>query len=414
MPLNRISSLLSRTGALALATASLLLLGVFFQPAHAQTVSASDAKTAKAFYDALDGNRFKDAKRLQHSVQNHELAEVLLWSYISAPRGPSNYDDIAPFLVRHPDWPKRTALLKRAEETLPASMSAKDVLAWLDKNGGPVSTQGRVRQAEAFLALGRKKEAEAAIRDLWVTGSFSQAQEKAFYRKHKNRLTSTDHEARLDRLIWDERYWDAKRQLWKVDNKQRKLALARLLLMQREGDVDRAISDLERTAPELSHHPGLTFERMRWRRRKGRTDEALDVLKSVSGDPLQPDKWWTERVILGRDLLRENKPQKAYAVVSAHALTPKNAAEYSDAEWMAGWIALRFLGDPERAYRHFRHMLDAVSYPISVARGAYWSGRAAQELKRESDAKAHYAQAAQHNTTYYGQLASEQLGPEQG
>ena len=41
---------------------------------------------------------------------------------------------------------------------------------------------------------------------------------------------------------------------------------------------------------------------------------------------------------------------------------------------MAGWIALSFLNDPNRALKHFKDFYENVGYPISLARGAYWIG----------------------------------------
>jgi len=195
-----------------------------------------------------------------------------------------------------------------------------------------------------------------------------------------------------------------------VDPKIRKLAVARLWLMKREGNVDKAIADLGKIAPELTDHPGLIYERMRWRRRKGRTVEAADLLKDANGDPERPDKWWKERAILARSLLQDNKPKQAYDITSHHGLSKEDAAAYSDAEWMSGWIALRFLKDPARGLKHFQNMLSAVSYPISIARGAYWSARAANALGQKKLARAMLQKAAAHPTTYYGQLARARLG----
>ncbi|HOO88899.1 MAG TPA: hypothetical protein PK442_14430, partial [Synergistales bacterium] len=41
---------------------------------------------------------------------------------------------------------------------------------------------------------------------------------------------------------------------------------------------------------------------------------------------------------------------------------------FAEGEWLAGWIALRFLNDQEVARGHFERMYKAVNYPISRAR----------------------------------------------
>jgi len=380
------------------------------QPSWAKQASDADAKTVKAVFKAIDNNRFKDALKLTRRVKNPDLVRVLVWNYLTAANTPAKFDDLKAFLDKHDGWPKREAMLKRAEETMPVKKSAAEVMAWFDRMGGPVSTSGRVRKAEVQLKLGLKDVALKAIRDIWITGNFTKTQEKRYFRKYRKTITPDDNKARLERLIWQERFWPARRQIWKVDSKTRKLAVARLWLMKRQGNVDKAIADLDKIAPELSDHPGLIFERMRWRRRKGRTADAADMLKDLGDDLERADKWWKERAILARSMLQDDQQAKAYNITSRHGLSKDDAAEYSDAEWVSGWIALRFLKDPARGLKHFENMLSAVSYPISVARGAYWSARAATELGQSQKATAMLQTAAQHPTTYYGQLARARLG----
>ncbi len=77
---------------------------------------------------------------------------------------------------------------------------------------------------------------------------------------------------------------------------------------------------------------------------------------------------------------------------------------------MAGWIALVYLNEPADAYAHFVRMFATVSYPISVARGAYWAGRAAEGMNDAATAARWYEIAARNPTTFYGQLAIEKRG----
>lgn len=393
------------------------------QPARAELVTAQDAKTAKAAFKAIERNRFKDALRQAQRVKNPEVVRVLMWSYLTARRTPAKFEDVKAFLDRHEDWPYRRTMMRRAEETMPAALSDAEVVQWFAVMGGPVSTLGRMRLAEAWEALGQTERAIQAYRETWIEGNFTKSQEKTFYRRHKRHLTAEDHIKRLDRLIWEERYWPARRQIWKVDETERKVAIARLWLMKREGNVDKAIADVEDIAPARVHDAGLVYERLRWRRRKGRHEQAAELFDDVQGDPGRADKWWTERAIISRNFLddahkaKAKSPDKAqakykaaYAITSGHGLTVEDPADYSEAEWMSGWIALRFLNDPERALHHFTHMYEIVNYPISVARGAYWSGRAAQEQGDKTEARRWFERAAQHTTTYYGQLARAHLG----
>jgi soluble lytic murein transglycosylase len=85
----------------------------------------------------------------------------------------------------------------------------------------------------------------------------------------------------------------------------------------------------------------------------------------------------------------------------------ENAVALADAEFLAGWVALRRLGDPAAAYEHFTQLYANVRMPISRARGAYWAGRAADERGMTDIAKRWFASATEHGTTFYGQLAGQ-------
>jgi soluble lytic murein transglycosylase len=95
-------------------------------------------------------------------------------------------------------------------------------------------------------------------------------------------------------------------------------------------------------------------------------------------------------------------------MVSRHGL--KDGVGFAEAEWLAGWIALRFRNDAKQAQRHFARLYDGVSTPISSARGAYWTAEAAAAQNDGEAAERWYRSAAAHGTAFYGQLAGARLG----
>src|SRR5258708_34709528 len=78
---------------------------------------------------------------------------------------------------------------------------------------------------------------------------------------------------------------------------------------------------------------------------------------------------------------------------------------------MAGWIALRFLDDPQTAATHFKRIQDVTRHPTSYARSHYWLGRVAEALHQPEQARAEYETAARGSAPYYGQLPRARLGP---
>jgi soluble lytic murein transglycosylase-like protein len=98
----------------------------------------------------------------------------------------------------------------------------------------------------------------------------------------------------------------------------------------------------------------------------------------------------------------------AYAAAANSGLTSGPPA--SEAQFMAGWIALTKMHDPARADRHFAQILTIGSAPITQSRGFYWRGRAADAENDGLAAQLFYAQAARYPTTFYGQLGALRSG----
>jgi soluble lytic murein transglycosylase len=95
--------------------------------------------------------------------------------------------------------------------------------------------------------------------------------------------------------------------------------------------------------------------------------------------------------------------RSAYAIVSDTGLT--SGTEFSESEFMAGWIALRFLHNPSQGLEHFRRLEAGVSRPISLARARYWKGRCFEAARDTANAIAQYRLAAQTPESFYGQMA---------
>ena len=98
-----------------------------------------------------------------------------------------------------------------------------------------------------------------------------------------------------------------------------------------------------------------------WRLRKGLHEgaEELMVERSSSAEALgRAELWSNYRRIYARSQLREGNVAAAYALASRHVLA--DGSDYADLEWLSGWIALRFLKDPELALWHFERFGEAV------------------------------------------------------
>jgi soluble lytic murein transglycosylase len=162
--------------------------------------------------------------------------------------------------------------------------------------------------------------------------------------------------------------------------------------------------------PRAERSAGYHYALARHLRRKEKFVEAAKVMAAAPsgrGAIVAPDKWWTERRVLSRELLDIGEVRLAYQVAAAHG--GGTAESIADAEFHAGWYALRGLRDARTAMRHFARIAEVASGPISQARAHYWMGRAAGE-GAPGEPRPHYERAARFGTTFYGQLAAAELG----
>jgi soluble lytic murein transglycosylase len=217
-------------------------------------------------------------------------------------------------------------------------------------------------------------------------------------------FTAADHLARTDMLIWRGLTGEATRMVHRVPEDERPLAKARIALRAEANGVDAAIA---RVPAWQQADPRLVFERVRWRRRHNLTETAIELLRTNPDQTGPATAWWDERSILARRSMGDGAWANAYELVHAHGQTRRGAV--AEAEWLAGWIALRHLDDVEAAYIHFARGQAVVTTPVSLARAEYWSARAAEALEALEVAQSRYEEAAQYPTTFYGQLAMEAL-----
>ncbi len=374
----------------------------------ADELSAGDTRTAKAAFKAASQDRWKKAMRLSAKVENPLFRKAFKWFDYSRRGNSNSFTEIAAFIAQNPGWPSQNLLARRAEEAMVGSLAPETVLEWF-KDEPPVSTDGRIQYIRALLALGRKDEARSEIRDTWINNNFAERPEKFFYKQYRKYLSAEDNQKRLDRLLWEGRNWPARRMIWKIKPADRALAEARLMLRQRLGNVDKAIA---RVPAEFKNDPGLIYERLRWRRKKGKYVSAIELLTPAPETLGRPDLWWKERSYLARIALQKGHMSDAYRIVADHRLD--HGSDFAEAEWMAGWISLRFLNEPKAALKHFITMFESVKYPVSRARGAYWAARSAEALEQQEIADTWYRIAAELPTAYYGQLAASRMAPGHG
>ncbi len=371
--------------------------------ARAQTVSDADRQALRGALGAAQAGDWGRAYADAASIKDPLPIKLLHWVDYASPGAPVQFPEIADFIEKNPDWPAQTAMRRHAEEAL--SAESDTVAAGWFKRYPPVSAAGRVRAAEILINSGDVAGGAAALRSAWIEADFNAVDAAGFLARHAAAIRPEDDEARLDRLLWDGKIEAARYMLRRLPPDGRALAEARLALAAQAPAADLLVV---RVPAALQADPGLLFAELRWRRRKEMTDQAVQILLAHPGDPVRPEAWAAERQVIARRVLAAGDFKLAYRIVEQHGALDGNAA--ADAEFLEGYIALRFMKDPRLAFDHFSRILTRAASPYAKARAGYWGGRAAEIEAKSALAAKWYAAGAEHMATFYGQLAAHQLG----
>jgi len=250
-----------------------------------------------------------------------------------------------------------------------------------------------------------QKEIDKLTANIWIGENFSADREEKFLSNYGNKLTEENHVARINRLLWDNKNDDAKKIFYLVSEDRQKLFTAITEIDRNPKYIDKIITSVPRN---LRGSEILAYKVIMWKKSRINNDldvkDVVNMLLDIPGNVANPDKWWNLRKLYSREMLKIKDYKKAYALSSAHGLKV-GSVDFPDAEWMAGWIALRFLDKPKIAYNHFNNLYLNVNYPISLSRAAYWLGMSSQAMGDKQKAIDWYKIAIKYPTYFYGQLA---------
>jgi len=343
---------------------------------------------------------------LAHAANDEPERSALEWASLRADPHPS-FAALAAFLDAHPMWPSRDWIRDREEAELAAHPDAPAKVAAFFVGGAPQTAAGKIAAARATKAMGRDEEAARIIRAAWRNDNLDGLSETIILREFGASLAKEDHKYRADRLIYAGYPVAAMRAAALAGPDVAALTEARIqgARAPMSGALLRAVP------PALRNDPGLTFSRVQYARRAGRLYEAAVLLSLAPRDRqavINADRWWSERKMVAAGLLDLGEPRLAFEVC-AGAARPETSEAEVDADFHAGWVALRFLNDPPLAAEWFALASEAADDPLSIARAGYWQGRAAEAMGGSEAAKAFYARAAGEPIAYYGQLAAQRL-----
>lgn len=395
------------------------------------TLSLAEIDAVKKINNLLDNKNYDEAmiqarqlkteldKIEQTSSTKNTLSEAIidmvLWKKFAGNVDVKNtsFSDISRFALDNPFYPTIASIRHNVEKIAVANDISYQATEQYFKSIPAVEVEAKVYVLKSKIdALQRSNLSQTArdlerrnIRELtskiWVKENFSHEEERNFLMKYGNQLGELDHINRIDRLLFEGRVDDAKRMMHLVNEDYLALFNAVIEMQNSPKFIDKIYLSVPR---KLRNNEGLTFRRILWYKSKDKVDDVIELLLDLPEKSIYPEKWWSLRRLYGREMIKQKKYKIAYKLMAPHNL-PKTSSDFWEAEWSAGWIALRFLDDSKTAYAHFENLYKNVSQPVTLSRATYWLGMAAEASGNKQQAIDWYKMSTRYPIFFYGQLA---------
>ena len=302
-------------------------------------------------------------------------------------------------------WPGQAILQENMEQALLRENPSPNLVITEFAGRKAETPAGAIILARAALATGDTARAAQTIRAFWSGERMDGAAEDRIIEEFGALLTKADHKRRMEFLLYKERFDDARR--FAELGEAQSLYKAFAAVGRKAKNADTLIKAVD---PSWHRDPAYFYLQIKRQRQLRNYAAAAKLLEAAPKNPetiVDPGAWWVEARIVSRGLMDEGDAKRAYRLAASHFAT--KPADIVEAEFHAGWYALRGLNDAKTAERHFKALLEASARAHDQARALYWLGRTA-EKRRDAAATAYFRRAAHFPATFYGQLAAARIG----
>lgn len=371
------------------------------------TQSFAKNATENIVFDLIKQKKWQQAYDIANKAKNLPLKKIVLsQQFLDNKYHGNNFEKIADFLLHNPDWADSSSIQITAESLLNENINPSIIVKFFSKNS-PITGQGYKYYAIAASKLLIKSPRLPEIIKLgWHKGNFSATEQKAYYQKHKSMLTKEDNIKKIDYNLLKEKITVARNCYYLVEEGYKKSFEAQIAFIQNKQDSFKQFKNIE----QKYYTPGLIYQYIKTQKQLNPPSVSLvNLINIAKADKIFGDKIWEVQNYLAREYIEKKKYNDAYKIISCHFAN--NAGNRSEAEFLSGWLSLRFLHQPEKAIKHFQHFNNIVKTPISKSRGLYWLARAYEDTHKEkAKSKELYKLAAtKYPYTFYGQLAAMEI-----
>jgi soluble lytic murein transglycosylase len=384
------------------------------------------ASTESKVFHYLDKKQWDEAISAASKSGDKLLVKIAkARKFILAKPEENNFEEITSFISQNPDWPQICSIKEAAEGAINSSTDKLKIVEYFGAHPAETDFGAKSYAIAAAKVVKDQSKLKRIVREGWIYGDFTKAEADAFLKQNGKLLNQADHAKKIDYIIWhrDPKKIDGllslvsahDREMFKAaiafrtgnhrhcqddsKNKTEQSAASKATATDRHGRCQNHPHDDE------LHHSVVLYSYLKLYKSDD-VDERLGKL--IANAPIDHDhgsEWWALKSLFARELMKQKNYQLAYNIVkNHHAFKDEDIAE---AEFLSGFLALRFLHKPRVAHKHFQNMLAVVKRPISIAKASYWLGRSSRDKK---EAHKWFREASAFNYTFYGQLAMVEMG----
>lgn len=355
----------------------------------------------------LQNKEWDEAVRTARKSNDPTLLKIVQsYKFLNAPKNINSFAEITSFINANPHWPNQTSLKQAAEDAIDDSTKPESIILWFKKNPTITDHGAKYYAIAAGKLIKDPNTLKNIIREGWIYGDLSKEEQTQFLKKYKSLITKQDHIKKIDYLLWHDKTAKALEIMPLLDNDTVKIFKAAIAIKKNKTNSDELFNNL---SDSKKHHSVLLYYYLRSHEKDDIiSDHLAHLIAHAPSDHDHSTEWWKLKARFLRDQIKHKKYQNAYLIAKNHHAT-KNE-DIGEAEFIAGWLALRYLKQPESALNHFQKMKKVFKQPISLSRASYWIGRTQLAMGNKDEAHKWFRDAGTFYYTFYGQLALLELG----
>lgn len=387
-----------------------IFLIVFILLCSGTLADKKNSETDEAYkknFALIQAKQWDQAKLVAKKIGDRSLQKIVLsQSFLDEKNKAVDFWQITEFLQKNPKWPQHQALKVRAENLLNDCSDPRVIYHWFHKHKPKTGTGYKYYALAAAKVVKDAETLTPIIRNGWVYGCFPKGEKQDYYNKFQKYLRKIDTVKKIDNLISKGNISGARKLFDLVDNGYRKAFEAHIAFKNMQENAKR----LFRAVPKEYYTPGLVYHYLSSRKCEfPPVNEVVSLVNAVKKYEMHDSDFWKVQSYIAREYIEQKKFDGAYAIAANHFASAP--ADVSEAEFLSGWLALRFLKKPDLAIKHFNKLVKVVKTPISLSRGLYWVARSHEALGKKEQAKKLYQDIAnEFGYTFYGQVATMELG----